>query len=238
MKSPLFPSLPMLLVAAAVLNVPPACAAVTDGLVLYLPFSGDAQDLSGNNNHGTVFGAAPAADRNGNPNSAYSFDGVNDYIEIADHATLDFTNSFSIALWINQPVAGGYRVVDKITSGSNDGYMLDTITNGIRMRLCGAGACPESSAEYGLNNWHHLVLTFNNGSAAFFIDGQPSGTSTLPQTAVQTNGLPLYLGSAHPLGYYFQGLIDEVRLYNRVLTGPEILELADYRLLYLPLILR
>ena len=57
-----------------------ASADLTDGLVVWYPFSGNANDQSGNGNHATVYGATLTADRFGNPNSAYWFDGVNDYI--------------------------------------------------------------------------------------------------------------------------------------------------------------
>ena len=61
----------------------------TDGLVGYWSFSGNADDESGNNHHGTVNGATLTQDRFGNPNSAYSFDGVNDYIAIAPSSLVD-----------------------------------------------------------------------------------------------------------------------------------------------------
>ncbi|MDL5051365.1 hypothetical protein QQ054_35770 [Oscillatoria amoena NRMC-F 0135] len=67
------------------------------GLVGYYPFTGNAGDSSGTGNHGTTKnGVSLTADRFGNPNSAYLFDGSNDYIEIADHNSLDLTDSFSI----------------------------------------------------------------------------------------------------------------------------------------------
>jgi hypothetical protein len=55
---------------------------LNDGLVAYYPFNGNANDKSGNGNHGTVHGATLTEDRFGNADSAYNFDGVYDYIEI------------------------------------------------------------------------------------------------------------------------------------------------------------
>ncbi|MBI4688657.1 MAG: hypothetical protein HY754_00055 [Nitrospirae bacterium] len=57
-------------------------ASLTDGLVAYYPFNRNANDESGNGYNGTVSGATLTSDRNGNANSAYRFDGVNDYIKI------------------------------------------------------------------------------------------------------------------------------------------------------------
>ena len=53
-----------------------------DGLVAWYPFNGNANDESGNGNHGTVNGATLTADRNGKANSSYSFDGVSNFITI------------------------------------------------------------------------------------------------------------------------------------------------------------
>ncbi|HYG15824.1 MAG TPA: hypothetical protein VEC12_08735, partial [Bacteroidia bacterium] len=87
------------------------------GLVAYYPFTGNAGDSSGTGNHGSVNGAILTTDRFGNPNSAYQFDGSNDYIEIADHSSLDVADSFSITLWLNQytSTSAGYRLFDKTT---------------------------------------------------------------------------------------------------------------------------
>ncbi len=71
----------------------------TTGLVLHLPFSGNANDASGNGLHGTVHGAAPTADRFGAPNKAYSFDGISNYIDIPDNAALEPT-SLTLSVWM------------------------------------------------------------------------------------------------------------------------------------------
>ena len=69
----------------------------TNGLVGYWGFNGTANDQSGNGNNGTENGATLTTDRFGNANSAYSFDG-NDFIEIADNPTLNFTTQFSLPI--------------------------------------------------------------------------------------------------------------------------------------------
>ncbi len=69
-------------------------------LVAYYPFNGNANDESGFNNHGTVNGAALVADRFGNQNSAYQFDGNNDYINVPNSESLNFENSITVNFWI------------------------------------------------------------------------------------------------------------------------------------------
>jgi hypothetical protein len=72
----------------------------TNGLIGYWPFSGNANDSSGNNYNGTVNGATLTTDQNGNVNSAYSFDGVNDFISLASYNFFSGNSTRSISFWI------------------------------------------------------------------------------------------------------------------------------------------
>jgi hypothetical protein len=72
----------------------------TNGLVGWWPFNGNANDESGNGNNGTVNGATLTTDRNGNANAAYSFDGVNDYIQSINPLG-NLTSDFTISLYTN-----------------------------------------------------------------------------------------------------------------------------------------
>ena len=65
----------------------------TNGLVGYWPFNGNANDESGNGNHGTVNGATLTTDRNGNANAAYSFDGISNFIEVINSPSINITGS-------------------------------------------------------------------------------------------------------------------------------------------------
>ncbi|MDH4071428.1 MAG: hypothetical protein OEV30_13510, partial [Ignavibacteria bacterium] len=68
--------------------------------IAYWPFNGNANDESGNGNHGTVYGSMLAEDRFGNPNSAYDFDGVDDYIDFGTDASTLLRESVTISLWM------------------------------------------------------------------------------------------------------------------------------------------
>ncbi|MFH1318040.1 MAG: hypothetical protein ABIH71_03395, partial [Candidatus Omnitrophota bacterium] len=78
----------------------PAMASINDGLVAYYPFNSNANDESGNENNCTVYGPMLSIDRFGNSNSAYIFDGYDDYIEIDNSANFPITQSLSISVWI------------------------------------------------------------------------------------------------------------------------------------------
>ena len=73
---------------------------LSSGLVAYYPFNGNANDESKNANNGMVNGAKLSADRNGNRNSAYSFDGIDDFIEIKNSPELNFDDKMSVSFWI------------------------------------------------------------------------------------------------------------------------------------------
>ena len=83
-------------------STPPDNSFITNGLVAYYPFNGNANDESGNGNHGKVNGAILVNDRNGNPGKAYSFDGINQSIEVEDSDSLDIKQgqSLTISIWV------------------------------------------------------------------------------------------------------------------------------------------
>ncbi|NOQ50517.1 MAG: hypothetical protein GQ557_02530 [Mycoplasmataceae bacterium] len=83
------------------------------GLVAFYPFDGNANDYSDNNNHSTNYGAELTTDRFGNENSAYEFDGLNDYMQLAN--TLDITEGLTFSFWINS---------NGIQDGENNGTVI------------------------------------------------------------------------------------------------------------------
>ena len=99
------------LLAILTLLSPIATADISDGLIGYWPFNGNANDASGNGHDGTVYGANLTFDKSGEPNSAYLFDG-NDYINIQDDPAFTLgDNDFTLATWVNMSsygLDGGY----------------------------------------------------------------------------------------------------------------------------------
>jgi hypothetical protein len=203
----------------------------TDGLVAYYPFNGNANDESVNNNDGTVYGATLTTDRFGNTDCAYYFDG-NSRIEVADNDNLDLANEFTISIFINQFsfFIRGYRLVDKNTAGTTNGYTFDTWngSTGNSMRLCAAGNCKYPSAPHSLNAWHHLAVTFQDGVSTFYLDGAFVGTGIHNNTILNSNNLPLYIGYCNNgnnnicNGENFDGILDDICIYNRALNQYEI----------------
>ena len=218
-----------------------------NGLVAFYPFNGNADDGSGNNNNGMVNGATLTMDRFGNPNSAYSFDGVNDYIDIGKNVKPPFP--LSVSVWINA------NDLDARGCGSaivvrNDQYDGDSHRNGLTLRvnngILTAHYFEGFSASWNrvglasndtlisVGNWHHLVVKFNSHKdIQLFVNGIEDFGSYDDGTG---SGM-LYSNDGHgAIGMlkngnktcYFNGIVDELRFYNRALSESEIQKLYSF----------
>lgn len=98
---------------------------LTDGLLAYYPFNGSALDASGHGNDGTVSHAALVNDRFGASNSAYEFNGVDSFISIPHKPSLNLIQDFTVSVWFNQRISGNFRLMDKATSTTDDGWTFD-----------------------------------------------------------------------------------------------------------------
>lgn len=223
---------------------------LNNGLVLNMPFSGNTQDLSGNNNHGTNFGAVLATDRKGQTNSAYEFNGSTNYIDIADANSLDVTQEATFSVWINQTGANQYfssslyngRIIEKGNAGLDNGYLLDAIhsvsstldfcicgTNQSSIRFIGgAGVYPTQNC-YPFNSWQHIVVTFKDGVINIYYNAVLKNSKTIARKFIPVNNLPVRIGATQPLlGFEstsFKGKINDIRIYNRALSETEIQQL-------------
>lgn len=217
-------------------NLPKNEPSLTDGLIAYYPFSRNANDESGHGHHGVVHGAILVSDRFGVPNSAYNFDGIDDYIEIPDDDELDLTPNLTISAWILQKNirSEAYRIVDKETAGTADGYHLDTYGLALPncLRTCGR-QCVSANTAYTLHEWHHVVLIISGVTATFYLDGKPDGGGSI-KGEVQVNSLELFIGGAHVgcdnscgTREFFNGIIDDVSLYNQALSEAEVQRLYN-----------
>lgn len=201
----------------------------TDGLVAYYPFNGNANDESGNDNHGTVIGNLNlTAGRKNNINGAYEFSGeIFNYISVPDKASLNI-NSFTISAWINIPEDGGGYILNKGRDIENGSYRLTTSGVGATTYYGGVNdALFLDRIPY--DQWVLLTGTVSGDIAKSYINGQLIDTKTLsdvfscnsPNEPV-TIGTHYYHGVPSVWAYPFKGKIDDVRIYNRVLTETEI----------------
>jgi len=213
-----------------------AYADLSDGLVAYYPFNRDATDESGNGNDGTVNGATLAEDRHGNIDSAYSFDGVDDFIRVSKNDRLNFGLSvdFTMIAWIKaQKYQKSYpTIIGRRSPGPSNGYIFFLGWGGERLsfQLNDGGFTNYSSTSDNLydNSWHYVVVTGDrNGMLTFYIDGFQQGTYSISSIGNINSDSDIFFGrdEQNSSGTHFNGVIDDIQIYNRVLSEIEIQKL-------------
>ncbi|MBI4146914.1 LamG domain-containing protein, partial [Candidatus Woesearchaeota archaeon] len=209
--------------------------------VLNMPFetnvtvttAGAVRDYGMGANNGTLGGGTAASvplwNAAGQVGGAYTFDGVNDFIE-TNAAAGNFTaaSSFSVEAWVNSTLDNADRVVvGKVAGGDVGWHLRITIPNAARFILASSGGVNKGSDTAVLTaGYHHLVGTWDGATARTYLDGALSSSpfsSGVPGTI--TNTVTLKVGKDDSLPGYFRGTIDEVRVYNRSLSATQIRQL-------------
>ena len=207
-----------------------AHAGLSDGLVAYYPFNGNANDESGNGNNGTVNGATLTTDRTGNSNSSYGFN-VSGYIVVSDSNTLDLTTSTTFSLWINNYGNVESNVLSKGATWSAlwADYGLGFYNDVLQFEISNNANVPEfrKFSVIQKNVWTYITIVYQNSTVSFYENGVLVDQQSLPYSTMRTSSQPLYIGRryiGHPDSgdFPFKGLIDDVRIYNRALAASEI----------------
>ncbi len=201
------------------------CQNPSTGLAAFYPFDGDANDLSGNGNHGIVHNATLTTDRCGNPNSAYFFNG-NSYIKVPYSASLNkHNNEFSLSLWI-YPLETQISFVCKSSwAGLNLDYRFWVTNNGGASFVCMETEIQPIFTNPIKNQWNHYGFIYQNGTFKIYENGKLIIDQNGIFTPVgQDYSTDLYIGAdPHGLIEYMRGAIDDLFIYNRALTDSEIL---------------
>jgi hypothetical protein len=224
--------------ASSAPNIPVPCSGITDGMVACYPFTGNANDESAYANHGTVNGPVLVADRFGAPESAYQFDGVDDYIEAPD-AAQQHVDAVTVSAWVKPAAAGVAQWCQEPQILFKRNHLTANF-EGYIMRLSGgdpevgvAAVASSSGAQVGVagttpiqvGEWVHLVMTANGSTIALYQDGELL-SSTATGFPLDVGNRPLVFGATNEwCGGHFNGLIDDIRIYNRVLSVAEISQL-------------
>jgi hypothetical protein len=212
----------------------------TANLIARYPFSGNANDVSGNALNGTVNGATLVADHNGTTNDAYDFTYGNS-ITVSSQPILDngFGLGITLATWVYITSPGqSARLIDRTLVGNNSGFILDLVNGQLRFigdRTIGANM---SSITVPTNTWTHVAITFNNstGTLIYYVNGVSTQTFNNSTRLVGTaTNLPLLFGRDQSGGSLFVGSMDEPSIYGRALSLCEIRALAGLGQLTTPI---
>ncbi len=162
---------------------------------------------------------------------AVLFNGISspppDYVKIPHHADLNFgTGDFSIDAWIlNKGGASGVETIVSKLSGSGYRFFLDSGQLGLKL-VTTSGSSSSYLTPISLDgNWHHVAVTVDrsNSIGTWYIDGVSTGPTFSPISGNLDNTFPLSIAaSAGPLTDFFIGVIDELELFNRVLSPDEV----------------
>jgi len=231
--------LPFLVSCAAVVGQTGPSAAT--GPVGYWTFdtastvSNQVGDSSSNHLNGTIVGGVTST--TGVLNQALSFDGHSGYLQFPSDTLTDLTSNISLALWVKTSNNSRTEAILSRYSaaGMEAGYILRSDPAGhVELRIGGnnsAGGYAVTLTDTGSINdgkWHHVAAVITlGGGVKFYIDGTPSSTQTL-NVVGRAGGSSLDIGLT-PVYYgaFFTGSLDEVRIYNRVLSASEITALAS-----------
>ncbi len=214
-------------------------------LVAYFPSNGNATDMSCYGNHGTAYHMTAAADRFGNPGACYYFNGTNAYISVPSSASLNPVDQLSINLWIKIEELSN-RYVPVLHKGGE--LEPDFINREYIIFLADYESIwGESSGDSMPRNYVHclfpddgdwfmytLIIDRVNHFMKSLINGMPTATSVDEYSSITYNEDSLKIGTweeAHPsYAEFFNGYLDDLRIYNRALDSTEISDLYYERL--------
>jgi len=205
----------------------------TDSLVGYWPFNGNANDESGNGHNGTVNGAILSTDRFGNTNSAYRLDGINDFIEMPFSTQFNTgLSSFSVSLWFyksSSSMVNYTGLINQATKGIHTGWQLCVFNDGLIYQSAKNSSFYVDPITPSISNylWHHLVFVVDrsNNVISFYLDGILFITENNTNISVNIdNGSNLIFGREREANtnMYYNGSMDDLRFYKKVLAPNEI----------------
>jgi hypothetical protein len=223
----------LLCLAFSILFLFTANADLTNGLVAYFPFNGNALDATGNGYDGNASNAVLTLDRYSNPNSAYLFNGTNSYIKI--NKTLPDMTSLTLSTWVLYE-SGSYQngtgdvFNDSNTSPSQDFEFGMTDPSHALLVATKNAYHLSTAAPLGSNisnSWAHLVWVLQTNTSTVYLNGSPVVTTTNGGANAGLHAPPLIGADPSQIPYvaFFGGKIDDLRLYNRALSPSEVQQL-------------
>jgi hypothetical protein len=217
-----------------------AAAGLKDGLVAHWTFdegSGTIAYDSAGNNDGTIYGATWTTGKLGD---ALSFDGNNDYVQIPNNQSQQIsTNQITVSAWINLIANVGNtqrRIVCKQQMGVRS-WGLEIFGNGYGNSTGNQVNFHDSDGtttwyncmsptHLNTGQWYHVVTTDNAGAIRIYLDGQLDTLSNHGYGIPSQINAPINISKTNPdFVFFFKGLIDDVRIYNRALSAAEVAQL-------------
>ena len=224
-----------------------------NGLIAWYPFDGSANDLSGNGLNGNVIGAVLTSDRNNTANKAYNFDyasasfgNQNDEIYVPYSSFMN-VNNITVSLWLNprsyywsgnagdpsSTIINRFQYTYSTPSGGAWGITFNqtSVTGHIIGSNGTGGSSAVSNNALALNQWHHIVMTYNGSQIKLYLNGVLSSTQNYSGAMNISGNSGISIGESNQAnGYWYHtdGKIDNIGIWNRALTEAEIQQLYNY----------
>jgi hypothetical protein len=210
------------------------------GLVAYYPFNGNANDASGNGNNGTTNDVNYGINQFNVPNGAIQFNGGStSAVTVTPSASLNLYQSFTLSGWMFttylNPTDNGLGLIAKGgNSVAGTQWMARWMNTGqIELWLGNGNNWSEflSASTYNEGTWQAFLMSFNetNGLVSLYINGSLDTNYTTSMTSFSNPSAPLILGNQYESDVdAFIGYLDDVRIYNRVLSANEVSQLFNF----------
>ena len=201
---------------------------IRQGLAGFWALEGNAQDSSGNANHGTVNGASPTKGLFG---QALDFDGTGDYIEVGHSASLDIADEITLTAWAFPEGFNGTYENSVLTKAGDSEWGFwnlhhKTTSNGYRFEIDNGSTQSlfEATPSSALDQWYHIAGVYDGAELRLYINGELS--NSMPASgSITGNTSPLRIGKQFWWGSdysYWDGILDEVSVFNRALSQEEV----------------
>ncbi len=219
---------------------------LANGLVAYYPFNGNANDASGNGNNPVFNNATLTTDRMGNANSAYHFNGIDNYIEIPNSPSINPANQISLCVYVRPtgfylgPCHGNSIIMKGDADYLPGNYALrfddnaytygnncaNSIVDTVHQNFYGVTAQAQSPGYLpyiNKNEWYCVVFTYDGSLGKFYVDGNLTD-SEYTSGLTFSNGYDLFFGKLNnsTFPYWLNGDLDEIRVYNRAINDQEV----------------
>ena len=183
-------------------------------------------DASGSGNNGVIAGATRTAGRNG---GGLTFDGINDWVTVNDSSSLDLTTGVTLEAWVRPNNVNNWQTV---VIKEQPGQLVYALYSSIHTRRPSAHIY--TSGDMGLEGasalptltWSHLAMTWDGLTLRMYVNGTQVSSGALAGTLV-TSASPLRIGGTGVWSEWFNGVLDDVRVYNRALTPAQIVADRD-----------
>jgi len=191
--------------------------------------SGNTAEDSVGDNDGTLLGGPQWQPYSGRVDGALGFDGSGDYVNCGNGESLNITGDITVAAWVKiNAVSSQWQSI--VTKGDS-AWRLSTANDEMKFHFAVTGGPPwnfvSGDTEVGANEWRHVCGTYDGANMRLYVDGVEDPASPVAEiNGVQKNTYDVFIGANQEMsGRYWDGLIDDVRLYSCPLTSMEVYEL-------------